>query len=158
MAQCPSCPTITPLFRSFNSPEWDHFYTANASEMVSFTTSGYNLEGVAAGILPTQVAGSTPFFRLFNSAIVDHAYTANATEVKTLVAAGYVLETSPGFVYTNQSCGGVPLYGLFLPNKDHFYTTQASERNTAIEELGYTDLGIAAYVPVSGIITGHNTC
>ncbi|KAJ7237540.1 hypothetical protein B0H12DRAFT_1138690 [Mycena haematopus] len=134
MAQCPSCPAITPLFRSFFGAKFDHFYTATTSEVLSAGAGGYNPEGVAAGIFPTQVVGSTPFFRLFNKNIVDHAYTASITEVDALEAAGYILEVTPGFVYTNQSCDSVPLYGLFLPNKDHFYTTSPAERNSALGE------------------------
>ncbi|KAJ7228046.1 hypothetical protein C8J57DRAFT_1147490 [Mycena rebaudengoi] len=156
-AQCPSCPAITPLFRSFAAAKTDHFYTATTGEVLSAGTLGYNPEGVAAGIFPTQVVGSTPFFRLFKSSITDHAYTASTTEVDALEAAGYILETTPGFVYTTQICDSVPLYGLFLPNKDHFYTTSASERNRAFG-LGYTDLGIAAYIPVPGVIIEGNTC
>ena len=30
--------------------------------------------------------------------------------------------------------------------KDHFYTTDAAEKNRAITQLGYVDEGIAAYV------------
>ena len=45
------------------------------------------------------------------------------------------------------SCGSVPLFRMFSPKAgDHFYTTNAAEKNNAITSLGYVDEGIAAYV------------
>ncbi|KAJ7237556.1 hypothetical protein B0H12DRAFT_1138726 [Mycena haematopus] len=141
---------------SYGEPHLPMTDTTTPGDVLSAGTSGYNPEGVAAGILAAQLGGSTPYFRLFNADIIDHAYTASATEVDALEAAGYVLEPTPGFVYTTQICGSVPLYGTFLPNKDHFYTTSPAERNRSFT-LGNTDLGITAYVPVSGIVGGF-TC
>ncbi|KAJ6543130.1 hypothetical protein B0H19DRAFT_957957 [Mycena capillaripes] len=158
MATCSSCPAIIPLFRSYDNSVVDHFYTANASEVVSAGNLGYSPEGIAAGIFPTQVAESTPLFRLFQVNIIDHAYTASGIDKADFEAAGYVLEMTPGFVYTTQICGSVPLYGLFHPTaNDHFYTTSTSERNSATIS-GYTDLGIVAYVPVQGVIIQGNSC
>ncbi|KAJ7196660.1 hypothetical protein GGX14DRAFT_473141 [Mycena pura] len=155
---CPSCPTIIPLYRGENDQITDHFYTASATELS--TSAGYLFEGAAAGIFPTQVGASVPLFRLFNSALGDHFYTTNTTERNAAVADGYVLEDSPGFVYTSQICASVPLYRLFLVDgTDHFYTTSASERARALTgDFPYTDQGIAAYVPVSGVIEGTTLC
>ncbi|KAF8152104.1 hypothetical protein K438DRAFT_1987915 [Mycena galopus ATCC 62051] len=154
MAQCSSCPTITPLYRSFNAGKTDHFYT----EMVMVASGGYNPEGVAAAIFPTQLAGTVPLFRLFKATVVDHAYTTNTTEIDRLEAAGYVLETTPGYVYTTQICDSVPLYGFFLASgNDHFYTTSLSDRNAVIVG-GWADLGITAYVPRPGIINIGSSC
>ncbi|KAF8198842.1 hypothetical protein K438DRAFT_1672267 [Mycena galopus ATCC 62051] len=157
-AQCPLCPATIPLFRSDNFQEVDHFYTANATEAVNAAVHGWALEGVAAGIFPTQITGSSPLFRLYNSALTDHAYTTSTTEVDALEAAGYILEATPGFVYTNQTCYSVPLYGLYHAGAtDHFYTTSVSERSSAMADR-YTDLGITAYVPSPGIIVYGNSC
>ena len=41
----------------------------------------------------------------------------------------------------------IPLYRLYSPGVvDHFYTTNAAERDNAIQHLGYNDEGVAAYV------------
>ncbi|KAF7356193.1 hypothetical protein MVEN_00950600 [Mycena venus] len=160
-AQCPSCPAITPLFRTLKLSVADHFYTATPGEVLSAGTIGYNPEGVAAGIFPTQVPSSVPLFRLLKSSagVTDHAYTTSPDEVIALEAQGYVLESqTPGYVYTTQICNSVPLYGLFsVSNNDHFLTTSASERASSIAG-GYTDRGIAAYVPLPGVTFGSNTC
>ncbi|KAJ7748875.1 hypothetical protein B0H16DRAFT_1552098 [Mycena metata] len=154
--QCPSCPAIIPLFRSFVLT--DHFYTEAPSEVISAGNEGYSLEGIGAGIFPTQITSSTPLFRLFKNAVVDHAYTTSTDEVVALEAEGYVLERTPGFVYTTQICNSVPLYGLFLVSmNDHFLTTSTSERASAIAE-GYTDQGIVAYVPAPSVIVQGNSC
>ncbi|KAJ7213393.1 hypothetical protein GGX14DRAFT_618590 [Mycena pura] len=158
--QCPSCPAIIPLFRSYSGVDVDHFYTATAKEVLSAgaETNQYIPEGIAAGIFPTQVAGSSPLFRLFKGSIIDHAYTASEAEVNALEEAGYTLKGSPGFVYTTQICNSVPLYGLFLVNNDHFYTTSAAEREKAITVDGYTDQNITAFVPVPGVSTEGDFC
>ncbi|KAJ7342501.1 hypothetical protein DFH08DRAFT_703938 [Mycena albidolilacea] len=167
MAQCSSCPKITPLYRSFNAEKSDHFYTSffsfpdfpfNAGEMAGAASGGYNPEGVAAAIFPTQLAGSTPLFRLFKASVVDHPYTTSTIEINTLEAAGYALEPTPGYVYTTQICDSVPLYGLFIAShNDHFYTTSLSERSAVIAG-GWADLGVTAYVPLPGIINNGSSC
>ncbi|KAJ7206590.1 hypothetical protein GGX14DRAFT_366999, partial [Mycena pura] len=149
-----------PLFRSFSSEVVDHLYTPSGPEVLqagAIPNPSYIPEGVAAGIFPTQVAGSSPLLRLYRFAIQDHAYTASVAEADALQGAGYVLETTPGFVYTTQICNSVPLYGLFLTNKDHFYTTSATERE-AMMGSGYSDLGITAYVPVPGVTISGDFC
>ncbi|MEE2787253.1 MAG: hypothetical protein VX589_07930 [Myxococcota bacterium] len=50
-----------------------------------------------------------------------------------------------GFWAADQVCGSVPLFRL-RKNDDHFYTISAPERDRAIRELGFDDLGIAGYV------------
>ncbi|KAF7360887.1 hypothetical protein MSAN_01118400 [Mycena sanguinolenta] len=134
-AQCPSCPEITPLFRSFAGALTDHFYTANPSEVISAATPGsgsYIPQGVAAGIFSTQIASSTPLFELWNGAVDDHAYTASALGVDALEAEDYVLvAVTPGYVYTTQICNSVPLYGLFsVSAQDHFMTSSVTLNST----------------------------
>ncbi|KAF7367038.1 hypothetical protein MSAN_00963000 [Mycena sanguinolenta] len=179
-AQCPSYPTITPLFRTYSAVDNDHFYTSIPSEVIAAANEGgqYSLEGVAASIFPTQITLSTPLFRLFKGAVTDHAYTTSAVEVDTLEAEGYVLEVEiPGYVYTTQICNSVPLYGLFsVSGQDHFMTSSVilnstyffganydmssastSERAAAIAG-GYTDQGIVAYVPARGSVFDAPSC
>ncbi|KAJ7890077.1 hypothetical protein B0H14DRAFT_2497364 [Mycena olivaceomarginata] len=58
------------------------------------------------------------------------------------------------FVYTTQICGSVPLFRLYnVAGTDHFYTKRA-----AFLASGLIDQGIAAYVPLGGIIPGVPFC
>ena len=43
--------------------------------------------------------------------------------------------------------GAVPLYRAYSPSAtDHFYTTNEAERDNAVNNLGYSAEGIAAYI------------
>ena len=77
-----------------------------------------------------------------------HLVTSVSFEVETLLAAvATVDQGTAAYVYPEQVCGSIPLYGLFNSNiTDHFYTTNETEREDAIANLGYADQGIACYV------------
>jgi hypothetical protein len=52
-----------------------------------------------------------------------------------------------GFWSPTELCDSVPLYGLFhAATNNHFYTLNATERDSARDNLGYTDEGIAGWV------------
>ena len=73
-----------------------------------------------------------------------------ANEAEALNAAsalGYVMEGPPCNIFTQQYDGTVPFYRLFnLGIVDHFYTTNAAERDNAVANLQYNYEGIAGYV------------
>jgi hypothetical protein len=51
-----------------------------------------------------------------------------------------------GYVAPTAGTGLVPLYRLYsAAATDQFYTTNASERDTAVRSLGYVEEGIVAY-------------
>ncbi|KAJ6532868.1 hypothetical protein DFH09DRAFT_1370136 [Mycena vulgaris] len=161
--------TIDPLYRLYNSANFDHFYTYFTSPLLvsrhvrttpaevisSVSTGGLVLEGVAAATFPTQQGTTLPLYQLYNSAALDHFYTTSTAEHDAFIANnGYALEGTVAFVYTTQICGSVPLYRLHaVSHVDHFYTTSATERASALA-LGFVDQGIAGYVPGKGIIGG----
>ncbi|KIJ56174.1 hypothetical protein M422DRAFT_86625, partial [Sphaerobolus stellatus SS14] len=60
---------------------------------------------------------------------------------------GYNVEEIAAFVYPTQICGAVPYYALFNATiGNHFYTVDANERSELINQGGYQDQGIVAYV------------
>ncbi|KAF7343161.1 hypothetical protein MVEN_01746900 [Mycena venus] len=156
---------ITPLYRTYSADNDDHFYTNDASELVFVpnTASTYTPQGVAAGVFATQQGASVPLFRMFSVNPWDHFYTTDEQEVEEFGLIGYNLEGIAAYVYGDQICGSVPLFRLVHGvnvsgpgfGSDHFYTRL--ERQVALA-TGYTDQGIAAYVPIPGVVDGNALC
>ena len=74
--------------------------------------------------------------------------------VNAVKKLGYAYEGEPGYVFGSHasSTPTIPLYRMYSGGAvDHFYTTSASERDNAVNRLGYTDEGIAAYVHATNI-------
>jgi len=116
-----------------------HLFTTNLE-----TASGapYNLEFQNYFFIYTgTVSGTRPLF-LCRKANGKRFLTSD-TACNTLGGN----EGQMGFWAPQPLCGSVPLYGLFHEASDnHFYTLSAQERDNAINNLGYLDAGIAAYV------------
>lgn len=75
----------------------------------------------------------------------DHFYTSSCDEKHDAVAKHkYAKDGVAGYVETTQTEGTTPFYRLWRP-KNHFYTANADERNTALK-AGYRDEGIAGYL------------
>jgi len=56
-------------------------------------------------------------------------------------------ERQIGFISPTELCNSIPLYQLYqLSINNHFYTVRASERDNAINNLGYTSLGVLGFV------------
>jgi hypothetical protein len=66
-------------------------------------------------------------------------------QVKGRMAAVVLVETAAAAAQF-PSPNTVPLYRLAHPSGDHFYTTDAVERQNAITTIGYVDEGITGYV------------
>jgi len=103
-------------------------------------TSGTACSGGGGG------GGFQPFHRHWNAFINDHYYSLDAI---TNGGYGYGYEGTEGEASRTQIPGTVPLYRLFAAGDDHFYTTNAAERDYAVA-VGYSDEGIAAYVLPAG--------
>lgn len=80
----------------------------------------------------------------------DHFYTTDEFERERALAGGaYHDEGIACFVYPTQLSppGTVPFFRLYNPDTgDHFYTTDANERDRAIARFGYRSEGIACSV------------
>ena len=60
---------------------------------------------------------------------------------------GYSAEGIAAYIFPSATCSSVPLYRMYSAGAtDHFYTTNAEEKDNAVANLGYTYEGIAAYV------------
>ncbi len=124
-----------PVYRFLNSKNSDHFYTASSGEkdaLINNPAWGYNYEGVAFFVFPSQVSDTSAVYRFFNASNGDHFYTASSSEKNELNLA-------PVFRFVNYSSG------------DHFYTASNAEKSVLANASasGYTYEGIAYYARTS---------
>lgn len=100
----------------------------------------------------------TPLCRFIHPATLDQALAVDPVAWRGLEASGYQLDGMIGFVdpALEPAPGLLSLFGLFDPARAaHLYTTSAAERRAAVEDSGYTDLGLVCYVhsePVAGSV------
>jgi hypothetical protein len=110
--------------------------------------------GVATAAMPRvhhdyQESGTTPLYRLLWRD-QSHFYTISSYERDYAIGNfHYTSEGIAGYVYDSQIAGTTPLHRLVngpVAGTEHFYTTDASERDYFIERYGFVTEGIAAYV------------
>jgi|SRR5579863_967836 len=137
--------TTVPLYRLYNPPAEDHFYTTDALERQRFLAQGnYHSEGTIAWIYSEMRSGTKPLYRLYDG--TDHFYTTSVEEIERAFAQGYRSEGQIGFVLSSQESNTVPLYRLRHPQTgDHFYTISGAEA-TASTKVGFVREGIVGYV------------
>lgn len=138
----------------------DHFYTTDPREAENALNNlGYIVDGVPlAGYIfeqpHTELTGisTVPLYRLYSGPqIDDHFYTIDADERATALAGNYIDDGVPiaGHVYPQQMPGTLPFYRLWLSvnqGGNHFYTTDAAERDRAVNDIGYVYEGIEGYI------------
>jgi len=124
--------------RSYDASTGEHFYTTSASEAVC---CGFALEDAnyyylyTAGVAPAL----TQFYRCLSSG--KHFYTTASN------CEGQTVEGPMGWNATSATCGATPLYRLYdATNNDHFYTTSAAERDSAVSGGAYVFESIIGYV------------
>jgi hypothetical protein len=112
-----------------------HFYTTSRDEAAccSMSVESYDFFFLSA----LGIDGTSPLMRCL-APDGHHLYTTDTG------CEGVAYEGQMGFVARSAVCGAVPLYRLFLGG-NHFYTTSAPERDSAIAS-GYEDRGIVGYV------------
>ncbi|KAG8883438.1 hypothetical protein FRB98_003134 [Tulasnella sp. 332] len=117
---------VRPLYRLFNRPGYDHFYTIDATERDNTKSrGGWSDEGVAAQLLVDHLPDSVPLYRLWGHG--DHFYTTES-EANSSSRTGYCIEGVVGYVYTSHKEGTVPLYRTFNSRScDHLYTVDSGE-------------------------------
>ncbi|KAL0945262.1 hypothetical protein HGRIS_000773 [Hohenbuehelia grisea] len=138
------------LLRGFSMHARDHFYTTNAHEMQTATTTGYTKESHAAKVFTKAQTNTIPLHRLYNGHhhVNDHFYTTSEHEANNAATKlGYTREGVAAHIYGTQICGSVPLHRLYNPHmRNHFYTIAEHEANNAARHLGYLREGVAGFV------------
>lgn len=89
---------------------------------------------------------TVPLYAFGRLTSTDFVYLISTDGNPPPTPSGFGLLGIIGYVYATQICSSVPLYGATLPSPpDHWYTTELNEHNEIIS-LGWTDIGIIAYV------------
>lgn len=148
----------TPLFRFYSTNNKAHFYTSSPIEQfntaISYTSGGWQYEGVAYGVSDCSDAGSSMVYRFWSAQNKKHFYT-NSPEEKQLVIDKYtdnewLYEGEVFCAYGSQVAGSNPVYRFWsAQNKSHFYTSSEQEKQEVVDK--YTDNewlleGVAYYV------------
>jgi hypothetical protein len=127
------------IHRSVQGATGEHFYTASIPEAqcCGFILEAANFYYLYAG----PHAGLAAFYRCYTPGGF-HFYTQDPGCEGVPVNEGIL-----GYIATAEgTAGSVPLYRLYLAgNGDHFYTTSATERDTAVAS-GYVNEGVAGFV------------
>ena len=102
----------------------------------------WNYEGIEFYVPFHPNENYRPVYRVWNGE--DHLYTTSNSE---LLPGGCWREGTAFYVGISQLPGHVPLYRLYdEEGGDHFYCISSSEKEQAIELLGFRDEGILGYV------------
>jgi hypothetical protein len=124
--------------RSVSGSTNEHFYTTSPSEAAC---CGFTVEYSPYYYLYSSAQpGLVPFYRCALSSGFHFYTTSSACEG----SPGAITEGQMGWIGTSASCGATPLYRL-AKGDDHFFTTAAAERDSAIAS-GYVDEGTAGFV------------
>jgi hypothetical protein len=126
------------VHRSY-SPTLGHFYTLDLVEASSgdFALELQDFYWVYADEVESLVA----FYRCLRPN-GKRFYTTSST-----CEGGGTSEGALGFIAPDERCSSIPLYRLYHGGSNaHFYTTSASERDNAANNLGYTYEAISGYV------------
>jgi len=159
------------IFRLYNpnAKSGSHFYTTSADEKKSLVKKGWRYEGVIGyDPMAKDYSASTWKFiyRCYNPNTGEHLYVSSQSEWNTLSHAGWKYEglawvgsndlsgwTIYGWEYSiavenSRKFVTVPLYRLYNPNAkggDHFYTTNAGERDS-LKRAGWKYDGIVSWI------------
>ncbi|KAJ6529122.1 hypothetical protein DFH09DRAFT_934859 [Mycena vulgaris] len=149
---CAPASHAEPLYRDWSAEQSDHFYTNNKGEADVVLGGQFVSEGIAALVFPGPIPGGHPITRLLNLEAQDHMLSGDPADIQNALSLGYMSETDdfadPIYMYSTQVCGSVPMFRLYSATAtDHFYTTDAAERDAAIAgDSAYVDEGALGYV------------
>lgn len=128
------------MYRLYNPGNYEHFYTASATERDYLVQTGW---GTYEGVAWYPPKTGTPVYRLYNPVLKDHHYTTDWNEVSTL-------KSKHGWNYEDvawNSGGTKTVYRLFNPglkSGSHHYTLDQNEVNV-LKSRGWKYEGIAWY-------------
>lgn len=115
-----------------------HFYSTDEQEAGS---GGNTIESLSYFYLYAGDTGNTrPFFRCNKGG--GKTFMTTSTNCENTGAPVLTV----GFISATEQCGATALYRLQSPSATHFYTVSVSERDNAINNLGFADEGIAGWV------------
>jgi hypothetical protein len=151
---------LVPIFRYYHEAHKDHFYSSNPAEIGTTAPGtvgnhGYKCEGVLGYVSPNEFPGSMPIYRYYQEQHHDHFYTINAGEIGTTHHGhtgnhGYKCEGVLGYAYPADHAVNHVYRYFHEGNKDHFYTTNASEIGTTahgqVGNHGYKSEGEAFHI------------
>ena len=154
-------PAWEPLYRLYNPPARDHFYCSNAAHAIGAQGEGYNDEGVEGHVsyTPFDDPDMVCLYRLWDFDHGCHYYTTDPADKDDAIQNrnhGYGGIT--GYLIGVPRQGLVPIYHLLKqypdgdPDWDNFYTVSEFERQNAVSEYGFFDMGIEGYVSPSGLM------
>jgi hypothetical protein len=115
--------------------------TPTTSTMASATTP------TQGGMVPNAAEtssqhGRVTLYRAVNPTSGAHTFTSSQSDVPS----GYQMQGVAGYLIGKQSgTKTAPLYAMTHANNDYFYTTDANERQQAIQ-AGWTDKGVIGYI------------
>lgn len=127
-------------------------YRADFVQADTIGTIDWQIQGEIFRAWKTPQPGTVSLYRMSIDTLASDVILAVSTTVNPPVVPGFPTNFGVvAYVYPTQVCGSVPLYQLgFSAKTDHWYTTDASERD-ALVGFGWTNQGVIAYVlPLCG--------
>ncbi len=114
-----------------------HLFTSSPIERdLAISSNGYTYQGVAFTIQSGQTGDTLPMYRFVRNG--RYLLTSDPTEKLIALNSGYKQETSYSFTYSANYPSTQPIYRLSkASNGDYLYTTNADERDQAVNIYGY---------------------
>ena len=130
------------VYRFIGTTTPTHRYIANTRDAMRLANIGWKYETLLA---PRSAASLAPVYRLLSDRYNDHFYTIDVQEAMSMSNKGWRYEV---IAFYASPTIGKPVYRLYSTG-NHFYTTDATERDNAVNKLGYVYHGIKFYVSES---------
>ncbi|KXN80637.1 hypothetical protein AN958_09179 [Leucoagaricus sp. SymC.cos] len=131
-----------------------HFYTTDYPNELDYAVKyeGFKPQGVVGSIFTMKAPGTVALFLAYNARKTVHLYTTKYTEIKFAVERSeYAGLLTAGCLNPLAEGSETVLRRLLFTALDCFYTSDYSERQHAIDYLGYVNEGVTGHVAVTRI-------
>lgn len=115
--------------------------STTSASTASTTTSAADQGGMVANADTREANGRVTLYRAVNASNGAHTFTSSQSDLPS----GFSMQGVAGYLVGKQVASTAPLYALTHSNGDFFYTTDANERQQAIQ-AGWQDKGILGYI------------
>lgn len=115
--------------------------STTSASTASTTTSTADQGGMVANSDTREANGRVTLYRAVNATNGAHTFTSSQSQMPS----GFTMQGVAGYLVGKQVASTAPLYALTHSNGDYFYTTDANERQQAIQ-AGWQDKGILGYI------------